>query len=824
VTESRTILVSAVALVVFKLVLLPFQRSLPINLISALIDAALATLIVAAAWRASRRSGPYARILWLCVAFAASLWAINFAAAAFGLWNSPVQSLLSARWPSLVISAFPLSIALTLPLLLSEDSEKAQIGWLQALDIVQFGIIAFSGFLVFFYIPSLQALSDTQRVRYLTGLHVMRDSFLMLGYLYRGWRSRFPDLRRLHFQMAGFFFAFGVPAVFFPALVARHWPLLVLSFVAALPPLFLLFTAALWRQEDLVHPAEKLGRPKGILWTQAAAIVMPLSVVLLASRMPSQYLRVAWISVTCSFVCYAGRLLLMHREQSVTLSRLRAAEEKFSTAFRSSPAAITISRLSDGKFIDVNDRCLQLMHRNRDEMIGNTSIDLGLFENVADRARLADALRKNGSVRGMPINFRTRDRILNTLVSAEVVVIDGEPLMITSILDMTEFKSTIHQLHHAQKMELVGHLAGGVAHDFNNLLTVITGYSALALGRQLDSELKEEIAQIKEAAGRAASLTRQLLAFSRRQVLQPRNISLNTVIAPIERLLRRTLGGNIELVTYLDSGLGTVHADPTQMEQIVINLAVNARDAMPNGGKLLFETKNLELSSPYPERGFEIPAGRYVMLTVTDTGTGIPPEHLDRIFEPFFTTKEVGSGTGLGLSTVYGIVKQSGGYVWVYSDVAVGTTFKICLPRVDSAVDTFKPMESGLDTLRGNETVLLVDDDVRVCELTAKILRQYGYQVISANSGEDALRCAGEFAGEIHLLVTDVVMAKTNGKELAQRLRSTRPRLSVLYVSGYPHLALGRDSVVDFRSTTLPKPFAPYDLARQARKALNSPN
>jgi nitrogen-specific signal transduction histidine kinase len=394
--------------------------------------------------------------------------------------------------------------------------------------------------------------------------------------------------------------------------------------------------------------------------------------------------------------------------------------------------------------------------------------------------------------------------------------------MIASMLDMTEFESTIQQLHHAQKMELVGALAGGVAHDFNNLLTVITGYSALALGRPLDSELKEEISQIKEAAGRAASLTQQLLAFSRRQVLQPRNISLNAVLAPIEKLLRRTLGGNVELVTSLEQALGTVHADPAQMEQVVINLAINARDAMPHGGKLFFETKNLELSSPYPERGFEIPAGRYVMLAITDTGTGIPPELQDRIFEPFFTTKEIGSGTGLGLSTVYGIVKQSGGYVWVYSDVGVGTTFKICLPRVDSAVDTFRPLESGPDTLRGTETVLVVDDNVRVCELTAKVLRQYGYQVIVANSGDDAMRCAGQFDGEIHLLVTDVVMPKTSGKDLAQRLRCARPRLSVLYMSGYPHLALPGASVVDFRSTILPKPFAPSELARQARKAINS--
>jgi two-component system, cell cycle sensor histidine kinase and response regulator CckA len=819
---SRGIVVFGLALVAAKMVWLAFPGPLPRNLAPTVTQAGLALLIGIAAWRASRHSGPYARAFWRCVAFAASIWTVNFVAGALGLRSSPLQSSLSARWPSLVISSFPFAIALTLPLLLNEDAEKLEIGWPRAMDILQFAIIVFSAFLVFFYIPSFQLVSDVQRMRYLSVLHLTRDSFLALGYLYRGWRSRIPSLRGLHFRMSAFFVAYGLTVLVVPGLQARHWPTPLLGLLTDVAPLFLLFTAAAWEQRDVTTPVPMLTSRQGILWTQAAAVVMPLSVVVLVLRMPSQHLRLAWIIVTGSFVCYAARLLLMHREQSSTLSRLAAAEEKFSKAFRSSPAAITISRLSDGKFIEVNDRCLQLMNRTRDEMIGKSSIDLGLFENPADRIRLADTLRKNGSVWGMSINFRARDLVLDTLVSAELVEIDGEPLIIASILDMTEFKSVIQQLHHAQRMELVGALAGGVAHDFNNLLTVITGYSALALTKPMDPELTEEISQIKEAAGKAAGLTRQLLAFSRRQVLQPRNISLNKVIAPLEKLLRRTLGANIELLTSLDRELGTVHADPAQMEQVVINLAVNARDAMPGGGKLLFESKNLDLSAPYTERGLEIPAGHYVMLAVTDTGTGIAPEHLGRIFEPFFTTKQPGHGTGLGLSTVYGIVRQSGGHVWVYSDVGVGSTFKICLPRVDSPAEAIKPLDLDPESLRGTETVLVVDDDVRVCELTAKVLAQYGYHVIAAHSSEDALRRAREFNGEIHLLVSDVVMAKASGLELARRLKSTRPGLAVLYMSGYPQLALTEDSVVDLGAITLPKPFTPSDLAREARKALDS--
>jgi signal transduction histidine kinase len=422
----------------------------------------------------------------------------------------------------------------------------------------------------------------------------------------------------------------------------------------------------------------------------------------------------------------------------------------------------------------------------------------------------------------MNFNFKLHGRVLETLVSADVFELAREPLIIASILDVTELKNVTQQLQQAQKMELVGSLAGGVAHDFNNLLTVISGYSALALNKDLDPDLAENIRLIEEAAGRAAALTRQLLAFSRRQVLQPRNISLNTTVEHIETLLRRTIGENIKLVVSLAPQLGTVHADPVHMEQVVMNLAVNARDAMPRGGTLLFETKNLDLPLPYPAAGFEIPAGRYIMFVVTDTGTGISPEHLDRIFEPFFTTKGVGSGTGLGLSTVYAIVKQSAGYIWVYSDVGVGTTFKVCLPRVDLPPDPIRLDVSGGENLTGSETVLVVDDDARVCELTAKVLSQYGYHVITADSAEHAERRADEFADEIHLLVTDLVLSGESGKELAQQLKTKRPLLKTLYMSGYPHVTHSVKTGADFWEGTLPKPFAPVDLARAAKNALHA--
>jgi PAS domain S-box-containing protein len=806
-----------------KLLLLPFEKVSPVELLITVETCALALLIATAAWRASNRSQPYARVFWRCVVALTTFWAITFAFEIFDLVGGHLpDSPLRAGWPMLVINSFPVAIALTLPLVLRED-RRLSVSWLQTLDIAQLACVVFAAFLAFYFIPSLRLDSDIERAHYINGMHLMRDGFLALGYLYRGWRSCFSDLRKLHFRMSGFLVAHGLSVVLASQmLIAWHRPPILAYLIMDLPPLALLVMAATWRQEGPVPQRKFPDMREGMVWTQVLPLALPASVVALAAKMTGERLRIAWILVTASFVLYAVRLLIMQRHQNKTLMSLAAMEERFSKAFKSSPAAITISRLSDGVLIDANDRWLSLVQRKREEAIGKTSVELGIFENVEARELLERTLRNQRFVRGMNLNFKVAGRSLETLLSAEVIELAGEPLIIASMLDVTELRSVTQQLEQAQKMELVGSLAGGVAHDFNNLLTIITGYSALALTRKLDAELAEDIQRIKEASGKAAALTRQLLAFSRRQVLQPRNISLNTAVGHVEKLLRRTIGENIALVTSLDPQLGTVHADPAQMEQVLMNLAINARDAMPEGGKLLFETKNLDLPSSYPEAEFEIPAGRYVLLGVTDTGSGILPEHMKRIFEPFFTTKGVGSGTGLGLSTVYGIIKQSEGYIWAYSDLGWGTTFKVCLPRVDLPPDAVQPDESETENLAGTETVLVVDDDARVCELTARILSQYGYQVMTADSGERAQRRAHEFGNEIHLLVTDLVMAGASGRELAKELKARRPSLKTLYMSGYTHMARAASTDVNFGETTLLKPFAPIDLARATKKTLNA--
>lgn len=394
-------------------------------------------------------------------------------------------------------------------------------------------------------------------------------------------------------------------------------------------------------------------------------------------------------------------------------------------------------------------------------------------------------------------------------------------MIISSLLDVTELRNATEQLRQAQKMELVGTLAAGVAHDFNNLLTIVKGYAEVVRNGELSGEAARAVAQISNAVDKAAGLTRQLLAFSRRQILQPRNVTINAIVHEIESMLRRMVYASTELVLALDPDIGTVNVDPAQMEQVLMNLVANARDAMPNGGTLRLDTSNLDLQSPYVERVFEIPAGRYVVLAVTDSGTGITPEHLDRVFEPFFTTKEIGQGTGLGLSTVYGIVKQSGGHVWAYSQEGVGTTFKIYLPRVDAPAEALVTETADIAVLGGNQTILLVEDDPGVRELASTILGRYGYRVFAAACGEEGLRLGKEHGDEIDLLLTDVVMAHCSGRELAAQLRSQRMGLKVIYMSGYPYSTSPGADTMNFREAFLAKPFSPSELAGMVRRTLD---
>ncbi|MBS3905981.1 MAG: response regulator [Syntrophaceae bacterium] len=385
-----------------------------------------------------------------------------------------------------------------------------------------------------------------------------------------------------------------------------------------------------------------------------------------------------------------------------------------------------------------------------------------------------------------------------------------------------EKKAFEDQLRQAQKVEAIGRLAGGIAHDFNNLLTIIKGNNQLSLMEiKKDDPLRENIEQVEKAADRAAALTRQLLAFSRRQVLEVKVLDLNTILRDMEKMLHRVIGEDIGLVTLLAENLGTVKADPGQIEQVVMNLAVNARDAMPKGGKLTIETANVELDQNYARNHVAVTPGRYAMLSVSDTGVGMSPEVKERIFEPFFTTKEKDKGTGLGLSTVYGIVKQSGGNIWVYSEPGQGTAFKIYLPRVDEP-----PEEAGEKVVQkklpgGGETILVVEDEEKVRQVAVQILTKNGYTVLEASHGDEARQICEQHGGPIHLIVTDVVLPGMNGRELAESLVSRHPGAKALHMSGYTDNAIVHHGVLEKGLSFLQKPFNLEDLLRKVREVLD---
>jgi PAS domain S-box-containing protein len=410
-------------------------------------------------------------------------------------------------------------------------------------------------------------------------------------------------------------------------------------------------------------------------------------------------------------------------------------------------------------------------------------------------------------------------------VSAHLLGSKGNKELIQGIArDVTERRQLENMVRQSQKLEAIGRLSGGLAHDFNNLLCVISGHTELLTeALELNEPVLRSVTQIRKAADSAAALTRQLLAFSRRQVFHPQVVDLNAIVVETQRLLARLIDEHIESYTALDPALGRVLVDPVQLEQVIINLALNARDSMPGGGKLTIETSNLDLVEDHQSKLSQIPPGKYVLLALTDTGCGMNEETQSRIFEPFYTTKEMGKGTGLGLATVYGIVKQSGGFIWVYSEEGRGTTFKVYLPRVVSALTEPHAGGPSAEIGRGTETILVVEDAEALRALTKEFLTSCGYTTLEAANGDEAIRIARSYSGVIDLLLTDVVMPRMGGKSLAEQIALIRPDTRVLYMSGYPNDGIVQAGILANGVTLLDKPFTREILSKRVRQVLDAP-
>jgi PAS domain S-box-containing protein len=518
-------------------------------------------------------------------------------------------------------------------------------------------------------------------------------------------------------------------------------------------------------------------------------------------------------------------------DDSLEPPSLSQSEERYRDYFENAKDAIYVHDLT-GRYIMVNKAGEELIGYSREEILQMRISDVvprmcldqihtRLKEKLADHSLTiyeVEAIRKDGT--RVPVE-----------VSSRLIYENGVPVAVQgSARDITERKraeealrASQWQLQQSQKLEAIGQLAGGVAHDFNNMLTAIIGYTDLSLRRVgLENPIRRNLEETKKAAERAASLVRQLLAFSRKQILEPKVLDLNDVVKDMHKMLTRLIGENIKLATRLETDLGSVKADPCQVEQIIVNLVVNARDAMPRGGRVTIETANVTLDNQDASKHVSVKPGEYVMLAVSDIGSGMDQETQARIFEPFFTTKEVGKGTGLGLSTVYGIVKQSGGNIWVYSEQGLGTVFKVYLPRIDDATaSTIAKQSQETNEPRGTETILLVEDEEVVRGLTRKILMQAGYSVLDAKGGDEAIRLCQAHAGPIDLLLTDVVMPEISGKEVADRLLELRPSIRVLYMSGYTDEAIVQHGVLDANVKFIQKPFTWVGLTRKVREVLN---
>ncbi len=477
--------------------------------------------------------------------------------------------------------------------------------------------------------------------------------------------------------------------------------------------------------------------------------------------------------------------------------------------------------LAKAKIIDVNSATLKMFEADSKEILIENFNDLFLPESAdVFRRGLVALMAGSGNFNTETIARSMKGRRINILL--QVQHRDVIPNVLVSITNVTEQRGLEEQLRQSQKMEAIGRLAGGVAHDFNNLLTVILNYGQMAADElPAVSPLRKKIDAILDCGNRAASLTQQLLAFSRKQMIEPKVLDLNNVLTRMEKMLRRLLGEDIELINKMDPSIGMVVADAGQIEQIAMNLAVNARDAMPKGGKLIIETRNEDLDLSFQKVHAEIREGHYVMFAISDTGTGMTPEVMSRIYEPFFTTKEVGKGTGLGLSTVYGNVKQNGGHILVYSEVGHGTTFKVYLPRIEERNAAGLPMPSLKEISEGHETVLLVEDEDVVREVASALLRRHGYNVIEAKGPMEAIDISSKHQDPLHLLLTDVIMPKMNGRMLADKLLKARPGLRVLFMSGYTDNAITHNGILEQGTAFLQKPFMPKNFLAKVREVLD---
>lgn len=796
-------------------------------LVADLLQIGLGIIIALVAVHAAKHAAGFTQTFWRFQACGFSIWVLAQMLAT--VYDAVLHKPVDQPWPSDLLF-FMWTTPIFLALFLNERCESQRIEWPQWLDFTQVVILVASAFVFAFEVPSHWRGSVIPFEQLALLASCVRDVFLVACFAFRTFNARDPQVRSL----------FGRIALFLTVYSLAECPYLYLQVYERLRPgtlldlpwsaafvlgTFLIATAPsadvrkvwLWRERKKSHPILRA-------LLKIVPLVFPMAVLLMAAHIAEQQFAIAAAAVLASFACSIIGIVLAERKQLRSDAALQDKNALLKSVFEGTGDAIFVKD-KEGRYLIVNKAVANFFEQPIEKIIGKTAFDLTDAESARKLTANDKMIMETGET--ITVDLQTPlDGSMEYFLVTRAPYRDNNGKIIGIIgisRNISKYKEIEDRLRQSQKMEAIGTLAGGVAHDFNNILMVINGYSSV-LSEALKDEprLRSHVEQIQKSGDRAASLTRQLLAFSRKQTVQPSLLSLNEVVNGIATLLRRLIGEDIIISTTLDPNIGMVMADSGQMEQMLLNLAVNSRDAMPEGGKLSIETRVSTLSKNRLRERSGLESGQYAELIVTDTGTGMSPAIQAHVFEPFFTTKPAGKGTGLGLSTVYGIVQQAGGYITFHSSPGAGTRFEILLPQVTPIQHPARSEEERADRLAGGETVLLVEDDESVCNLVKAVLISQGYSVLAAKHPREAETIGQVHAKRIQLLLTDVVMPEMNGAELSRRLAAFHPQLKVLFMSGYIDDSVVREEIRERGIAYLQKPFSPTTLAKKIREILDA--
>jgi len=775
---------------------------------------------------AARRMTGFGKHFWILSAASFFIWSAAQTIATY--YDSILHYGLQQPWPSDVIFFVSMAPAF-MTLFIDAERGLEWRDWPRMLDVAQVLILAVTAYLFILGPAANWRIAGELLARYSWLPESGRDVFLAIAFSMRAGLSPKKLERALY----------GRLATFFIVLVSGEMPYLYLQATRSLPSggfwdlgwsiPFLVVTVLAATSKPVLEerPAEdwagRKAQASGWGLFQVVPLIFPLVVLWMAAGVAHELLPVAVVMVLASFACSSARIIFSERHRRQADIALEEKNALLKSIFEGTGDAVYIRDL-EGRYVIVNPAFAKYFGKPAEQIVGRTAAQLLDSTNSRRTSETDRAVIESGQTQTfeyeLPLKGGTR-----AFLTMKSPYLDGAGKIIGVIAisrDITEYRAMESRLRQSQKMEAIGTLAGGVAHDFNNLLMVIAGYGSVLNDALTENpKLRGHVEQIQKASDRAASLTRQLLAFSRKQTIQPVPLNLNSAVSGVEKLLRRLISENIAIVTRLEPELGAVKADPGQIEQVILNLAVNARDAMPDGGRLTLETRHAEIGAGRNDAAGAVKAGRYVELSVSDTGIGIAPEIQAHIFEPYFTTKPSGKGTGLGLSTVYGIVQQTGGYITFSSEPSAGTTFRILLPRTESAQIPVASSDFAGAAYAGSETVLLAEDEPAVCDLVRAILTSRGYTVLSARLPHDVERIAETHRGSIDLLLTDVIMPGMSGAELSKRIAVRIPGVRVLFMSGYIDDSVVRQGISESEAAFLQKPFTPLSLAKKVREVLD---